>query len=381
MHASDERKCVSCQPVVMHKNIGFFALEYAMKCAMSMYPCDLSPLTRLGWPVFRAEARMAFFIPAPPRSLLHLRKVQWRFARSSHVEDVFVCDFDGVLCDSQGEVMSAGLAVARSRWPDSFSSERALQVQEALNRVRPRLISGFESVVMARHIAEEGAAAERDILLCADWPVRLKELIDTYGASAEDLQREFEAWRRSRIENDFEGWLGLNPLYEGVKDALEDCRAPVYFASSKNGTRLVPLLRELLDIDVDVDSPRVLHTLIPPNVLKLEALRSVAARPVAADSRTQLHFIDDRFETLEYVLEHAEEELLNRYTLYLASWGYATPEEIARARMLPGVRVLTLADFCELLRFGLVMNVDDGCQDTEEEARENVLGDFRVSED
>ena len=291
-------------------------------------------------------------------------------------------DFDGVLCDSQGEVMSAGLAVARARWPDSFPtnppSADTGNLVAALSRVRPRLISGFESVLMARHVAEEGEKAERDILECDDWSNRVEELLGAYGASAEDLQREFESWGRSRIEEDFDGWLGMNPLYAGVREAMDDCRSPTYFASSKNGKRLVPLLRALLGIEVDLDSPRVFHTLIPPNELKLEALRSVAARPVAEHPGTQLHFVDDRFETLEYVLEHAEEQLLKRYQLYLASWGYATPEEVDRARATPGVRVLDLKDFGELLRFGIIMNVDDGCQDTDEEARKNVLGDFRV---
>ena len=296
-------------------------------------------------------------------------------------DDVYVLDFDGVLCDSQGEVMSAGLAVARARWPDSFPSNPSADTGDlaaALSRVRPRLISGFESVLMARHVAEEGEKAERDILECDDWSNRVEELLGAYGASVEDLEREFESWRRHRIEEDFDGWLGMNALYAGVREAMDDCRSPTYFASSKNGKRLVPLLRALLGIEVDLDSPRVFHTLIPPNELKLQALRSVAARPVAEHPGTQLHFVDDRFETLEYVLEHAEEQLLKRYQLYLESWGYATSEEVDRARATPGVRVLDLKDFCELLRFGIIMNVDDGCQDTDEEARKNVLGDFRV---
>ena len=32
-------------------------------------------------------------------------------------------DFDGVICDSGGEVMTAGLAVARNRWPQAFSGD------------------------------------------------------------------------------------------------------------------------------------------------------------------------------------------------------------------------------------------------------------------
>lgn len=58
--------------------------------------------------------------------------------------------------------------------------------------------------------------------------------------------------------------------------------------------------------------------------------------------------------------------------MYLASWGYNTAEERVAAAELPGVRVLALPQFCELLRFGIVMGVDDGCQDTEGEARAGV---------
>lgn len=288
-------------------------------------------------------------------------------------DDVFVLDFDGVVCDSGGEVMRAGLAVARERWPHAFGGdidEDALV--DSLNRVRPRLISGFESAVMARFVAEEGSRAVDDILGCKDWSVRFGELLKGYGCSRENLQGEFERWRLERIESDYAGWLALNPLYRDVCEAIEDCPSPTYFASSKAGRRLIPLLRSLLNIDVGEESPRVFHSLIPPNEMKLEALEHVMARPVASDRRTQLHFVDDRLETLEYVLENAGDELLGRYKLYLASWGYCTDEEIQRARRTKGLRVIQLDELCELLRFGIIMGVNDGCQDTDDEARNAV---------
>ena len=39
-----------------------------------------------------------------------------------------------------------------------------------------------------------------------------------------------------------------------------------------------------------------------------------------------------------------------RYRLYLADWGYNTPQERAAAAALPRVRLLGLRDFGELLR-------------------------------
>lgn len=46
-----------------------------------------------------------------------------------------------------------------------------------------------------------------------------------------------------------------------------------------------------------------------------------------------------------------------RWKLYLADWGYNTPEERAAAAQLPGVRLLSRPQFLELLRWGMVMEV------------------------
>jgi hypothetical protein len=45
---------------------------------------------------------------------------------------------------------------------------------------------------------------------------------------------------------------------------------------------------------------------------------------------------------------------------------------VAKARRTPGVKVLELPGFLELLRFGVVMGVDDGCEPTREEVRRGI---------
>ena len=295
---------------------------------------------------------------------------------SAHPEDVFVLDFDGVVCDSAQEVMSAGLSCAREYWPDVFGGdvdEEALW--KSLCLVRPRLVKGYESMLMARILVERGLEGKEDILSCDDWATTehgmVRQMLDVYGSTESELQSFFESWRMKRIENDFDSWIDLNPLYSGVKDALDDCQC-FYIASSKSGNRLIPLLNRLLDLGVDEESPRVFSGLIPPNELKLEVLETVMERPVAQHEGTQLHFIDDRFETLEYICHSANEKVLDRYTMYLASWGYCTEEEKAKAKEMDRIRVLELDEFLELLRFGIIMKVNDGCQDTEEETIANV---------
>lgn len=52
--------------------------------------------------------------------------------------------------------------------------------------------------------------------------------------------------------------------------------------------------------------------------------------------------------------------------------GYATEEELQHPPS--GVRLLQLSQFCELLRFGLLMGVDDGCEPTAEEVEAGLVG-------
>jgi phosphoglycolate phosphatase-like HAD superfamily hydrolase len=297
------------------------------------------------------------------------RSRDYRTISKAGPEDLFVIDFDGVLADTQMEVMSAGFEVARARWPGLFTGQNDSEILSNLSRVRPKLVKGFESAIMARLIAEDKSNVD-SILGSEAWETAMvSQCLESWDESAEDLSSAFEAWRRDRIENDFESWLKLNPLYPGIKEAVDDCPYPFYIASSKARDRLIPLVNALLCLGVEADSPRISAGLIPPNEMKRDALLSILSKPICQDSATSLHFIDDRFETLQYV--SADKEIASRMNLYLAGWGYCTKDEQKQAVEL-GIRVLNLDEFCELLRFGIIMKVNDGCQETEEETIANV---------
>ena len=88
-----------------------------------------------------------------------------------------------------------------------------------------------------------------------------------------------------------------------------------------------------------------------------------------------LHFVDDRYETLAAV---AASPLLGpavaarALRLHFAGWGYAAAEEKKAALDDSSVTCLTLEAFTELLRWGLVMGVDDGCEPSREEVARGV---------
>lgn len=52
--------------------------------------------------------------------------------------------------------------------------------------------------------------------------------------------------------------------------------------------------------------------------------------------------------------------------------GYNTAAERAAAKAAPGIHVLSRAAFIELLKWGILMGVDDGCEPTPEEVAAGV---------
>lgn len=52
--------------------------------------------------------------------------------------------------------------------------------------------------------------------------------------------------------------------------------------------------------------------------------------------------------------------------------GYNTAAERAAAKSTPGIRVLSRTAFIELLKWGILMGVDDGCEPTAEEVAAGV---------
>ena len=131
--------------------------------------------------------------------------------------------------------------------------------------------------------------------------------------------------------------------------------------------------------------PGTRRGLQPPDTAKPAALAGLARRvwgcrgagddPVTPGPATTLHFVDDRYETLAAVATSpalGPAVAARRLRLWWADWGYATPSDAAAARADPAVSPLSLAGFIELVTWGLVMGVDDGCEPTAEEVERGV---------
>lgn len=295
--------------------------------------------------------------------------------------DLLFLDLDGVLVDSAGELSASAYDAAVERWPAAMAATPREAVLAGMARGRPRVIAGFEALVMARLMAQAGGGeAGAAAVLAGDWPGQtVPGLLASWNESADDLASFFEA-HRTAAAKDEAAWLARNAPYPGVAAALAGTAMPWYVVSSKSGARVALLMRGCLGqgAGFEVGGPRVRAGLQPPDVAKPAAIAELAARAWGGGpgpGRPTLHFVDDRYETLRAVAADArlKDAVARRaLRLYHASWGYATDEERAAAAADAAVTPLTLDGFCEFLRWGLVMGVDDGCEPTAAEVEEGV---------
>lgn len=127
---------------------------------------------------------------------------------------------------------ASALAAAAARWPqlfDGLAPERRADLAAGLRQTRPVLVRGYESMVMARLLLEEGPGCADRIL--SGWEPLLQASLESWGEDWETLQAGFEAQRAEWLASDRAAWLALNQPYAGMVDALADCQQPVYFAS------------------------------------------------------------------------------------------------------------------------------------------------------
>jgi phosphoglycolate phosphatase-like HAD superfamily hydrolase len=295
--------------------------------------------------------------------------------------DVLFLDLDGVLVDSAGELSSSAYDAALARWPAIMEKGPPREaVLAGLAAGRPAIIAGYEALAMTRLMAEAGPEAGAERVLSGDWPgSTLASLLSDWGEDPADLASFFEA-HRTAAAADEDAWLARNAAYPGVVAALRETAMPWYVVSSKSGPRVALLARGILGQASDgfgVGGPRVRAGLQPPDEAKPAAIVELAERVWGGPTPgpTTLHFVDDRFDTLRAVaacpaLKGAVAARALR--LWHAGWGYATEAERRAARADPAVTPLTLDAFCEFLRWGLVMGVDDGCEPSAEEVEAGV---------
>jgi hypothetical protein len=249
--------------------------------------------------------------------------------------DILALDFDGVLCDGMPEYFETSRRTYAQAWPGEPAPTDELL--PAFRRLRPVIKTGWEMPLLLRAIATGHAEAA----IAEDWEAVRDGLVGSDRPRGEALVRllttGLDQVRRDWIAADRPGWLERNVPYcrlEELRRLVAEPRRAV-LVTTKEGEFARLILDEWGVRLADIEGKEA-------GTHKCDNLRAlIAAHRAPHGRRPTVWFVEDRLETLLHVTTHAD---LADVGLFLAAWGYNTPEtraSVAGTR----VRLLELDQF------------------------------------
>jgi hypothetical protein len=252
------------------------------------------------------------------------------------IPHVLALDFDGVLCDGMREYFETSRRTCARVWPDEPIPGG--EFFAAFRRLRPVILSGWEMPLLLRAIA--AGRDEQEIL--TGWEVVRNELTAAgrpHGdALVAMLQETLDHVRREWIAADRVGWLEKHEPYCEIDEVRRLVSQPIrtVLVTTKEGEFANLILAHWGVRLADVQGKET-------GVHKCDNLRvQIGAYAAAPGGRPRVWFVEDRLETLEHVTTHPD---LGDVGLFLAAWGYNTPEARAATGGPRRVRLLQLDQF------------------------------------
>ena len=253
-----------------------------------------------------------------------------------NIPNILALDFDGVLCDGMHEYFEASRRTCRRIWPDEQAPGEELLA--AFRTLRPVIMTGWEMPLLLRALVQGRSPAA----MLQHWDAVRDELMHAGApqgkALSATLTQTLDEVRRAWIATTPRDWLTRNVPYcplDDVRRLLVEPESTV-LVTTKEGE----FARQILD-----------HWRVPladiqgkeTGTHKCDNLRALMAQYEAAHGRRPtLWFVEDRLETLQHVTTHAD---LDDVSLFLAAWGYNTPDIRASVHDNRRIRLLALAQF------------------------------------
>lgn len=245
---------------------------------------------------------------------------------------LYALDFDGVICDSAVETGMAGWRVARQLWNDMPESIPE-PVMADFRRVRPVMETGYEAILIVR-LLFEGMAADT---LMAAFHHQIEALMIRDELSVDELKQIFGYTRDQWIAEDFDSWIQMNPLFDGIADKLKHIDTDNSFIITTKQERFVDHILSANRIEF----PMAQIYGLDRNLSKPQILSDLSrARPDA-----EILFVEDRLPALINVIT---DDRLDKVSLYLADWGYNTRQDRDSAAGIKRIKTISLAEMSEL---------------------------------
>jgi hypothetical protein len=277
-----------------------------------------------------------------------LRRVR-SSVRMAAQKPVLALDFDGVVCASSPESAYSSLIAARLHWEgncDVLTTEEE-PIRETVMKLRPIVETGYENMLLVRLAMEElreKGSVDSTAMLERWTTTSLKEdALMSFGDSSDDLIKVFGECRDRLMREDLQKWVSLNEIFPWVKTALQSLVVPdnMYIITTKQGRFVRAIMKA-----GGLPPPARLFDLDNPYGPKSEVLKAILREAKENGSIPEIHFVEDRVETL---LSVVDEPSLNGVQLYLVDWGYSTEEQRQVGQDHPRIQVIDRDQFQELV--------------------------------
>lgn len=245
---------------------------------------------------------------------------------------LYALDFDGVLCDSAVETAIAGWKVALQLWSD-MPDHIPAEILERFRQVRPVMETGYESILIVRMLFE---GLDTESLMTA-FHHQIEALMIRDALEVDELKQTFGATRDQWIEDDFDNWIKMNPLFDGVAEKLHQLETEQSVIITTKQERFVDHILSANQIHFPIEQIYGLDR----NLSKQQILTDLSA----AQPNTDILFVEDRLPTLINVIT---DDRLDHVQLLLANWGYNTKEDRDSAAEIKRIKTINLADLQQL---------------------------------
>ncbi|PYM27736.1 MAG: haloacid dehalogenase [Candidatus Rokuibacteriota bacterium] len=264
---------------------------------------------------------------------------------------ILALDFDGVVCDGRPEYFETAWQAYVAAWPaPALTSSRPARIAARFSALRPLIESGWEMPLLVHALLAgvgDEALKDRHAWLAAPG------LMKPAGVSAETLGRALNTVRDDWFARDSAGWLAHHHFYPGVAGQIATLLGgpiEVVVVTTK-AERFVRLL--LTSADPRLAQVTVIGREPGKPVPKPDILRRLADRAGLGADAAGLWFVEDMLETLEAT---AQRPALAAARLFLADWGYNTPDDRAAVARAGRIHLLSLTTFAgPLARWGGVI--------------------------
>jgi hypothetical protein len=252
------------------------------------------------------------------------------------IPNILALDFDGVLCDGMREYFETSRRTYRKIWPTD--PEAGEEFFPAFRGLRPVIMTGWEMPVLLRAIVQGRSEAA----LLGHWETVRDELVNVgplHGSAlVSALTHTLDEVRRAWIAADPRDWLERNVPYCSLDELRRLVAEPerTVLVTTKEGEFAGQILDHWGVHLADIQGKEA-------GTHKCENLRALIADYAAVHGRRpRLWFVEDRLETLQHVTTHTD---LADVGLFLAAWGYNTPQTRASVHGDKRIRLLDLEQF------------------------------------